>query len=61
MQIIRALLSKEPSKRPMARDILDMDYIRSKALILRMELPVRRVIRQAPSVARFQEGFKKLV
>ena len=42
MQIIQSLLSKEPTKRPSIRDLFDNEYLRSKALLLRIDLPKRQ-------------------
>ena len=45
IQIILSLLSKEPSKRPSIRDLFDMEFLRSKALMLRIDLPPRQAKR----------------
>ena len=42
MQLILSLLSKDPNRRPSTRKIFEMDFIRSKALILRIDLPHRQ-------------------
>ena len=39
MQVIMALLSKDSSKRPSVSELLNKDFIRTKAKILRIELP----------------------
>lgn len=43
MNLIKSMLSKDPSKRPSVRQIIDSDYIRSKALLLKIELPKRQI------------------
>lgn len=56
MQIISALLSKDPAKRPSTRDIFDMEFIRQRAVSLRIDLPPRKVLSTAavkPAMIRF--------
>ena len=39
--LLKNMLNKEPLKRPTVRQIIDSDFIRSKALLLKIELPKR--------------------
>lgn len=41
MGLINRLLNKNPSKRPTVRQIIDSDYVRNKAVMLKIELPKR--------------------
>ena len=41
MSLLKSMLNKEPARRPTVRQIIDSDYIRSKALLLKIELPKR--------------------
>ena len=59
MQVINSLLSKDPFKRPSAQELLNKDFIRTKAKILRIELPNQRkkIVRQCSSQVKFQDSF----
>ncbi len=41
MQLIFSLLNKDPNRRPSTYEIFEMNFIRSKALNLRIDLPRR--------------------
>ena len=62
MNLIQRMLSKDPAKRPTVRQILELDFIRSKALLLRIELPKKRIGANKSSFARtvaLDSGAKK--
>ena len=61
MQIIMRLLSKDPARRPSVRDILDSEFIRSKAQLLRIALPQRQVKSSGSALTRFQDSFRRLI
>lgn len=57
MSLLKRMLSKEPSKRPTVRQIIDSDYIRSQALLLKIELPRRHnPARQRMAIVRRPSG-----
>lgn len=41
MGLINKMLSKDPQRRPTVRQIIDSDFIRNKAFLLKIEMPKR--------------------
>lgn len=41
MAMLYKMLHKDAAKRPTVKQIIDSDYVRSKALLLKMDLPKR--------------------
>ena len=44
MSLINKMLSKDSSRRPTVRQLIDSDYIRSKAFLLKIDMPRRMPI-----------------
>jgi serine/threonine protein kinase len=42
MCLLKKMLNKNPNKRPTLREIIDMEYIRSKALLIKIDLPKKQ-------------------